>query len=288
MGETPELAPEPAPTAPCAVHEGAQATGTCARCGNFVCPLCLDVVADHDDWCEACREREGGDKMPWERDEGSLIARWWETTRAVLLHPASTIARVRPGSLKKALAYNALTGLLMGAVGAVLITLVVLGAAALGDIDELVREMTDAGVPPEAVLAAIVVMVVLTPLLNVVYTVLVAGLRGAVFQLAGLAMGGGGAGGDPYWIACYLGAAHVTWLPLQLVQQIPIIGLPIAMLCHLAVEIWYALAFTEAAEQYQGLTQGRAVFAGWAGFVALTLTFLCCCFSGVFAALAGV
>jgi MFS transporter, Spinster family, sphingosine-1-phosphate transporter len=52
MDEVPATSPDPAPAlALCAIHTGTPATGTCTRCGHFLCAACTAGAL-----CSACRE----------------------------------------------------------------------------------------------------------------------------------------------------------------------------------------------------------------------------------------
>lgn len=281
------FAATPAPAAQCAVHEDAQATGTCGRCGNFVCPLCLDPLADRDDWCEACRERAGGNRMAWEREEGGIWGRWWQTTRDVLFSPTLTFDRARPGSVGQALLYNALTGVIVGAVFTALGVCALGALAALGGLEELAADPGFSALGGEAVLAMLMVLILLSPLFTALYTLFLVGVRGLVYYIAILVVGGGGEARYPFWTVSYLGAMNVSMIPLQIIQQIPILGPILGLVLLLAIEVWYALQLTRAAERYHGLEGGRATFAGWAFFLLMTLLGISCCCGGVLLGMAG-
>ncbi len=241
--------------ASCAAHAGAQATGTCERCGNFLCPLCTDLF-EEDGWCEACRERAGG-RVPFEREEdGGLLYRWYATARAFVFSPRDTLDRTRPGSLQAALMHNALTGVFSGLIaGGLGLCLVAVLARMVS------RELDDVAV-------AVLVMSLAAPLVMPVYTLLATAVRGTVYYVA-LVLVGGGDARAAYWVTAYLGSMHLAHYPIAMLQRLPIVGAPAGLLLQLGVEVWYALQLTHAAERYHGLTGGKATFAGWAGFVVL-------------------
>jgi len=262
----PTASAQPAPV--CATHEGAQSTGTCARCGNFVCPLCLDEDSALPGHCEDCREREGGGRILWERtDEGSWFSRWWRTTRDVILQPTRTFEEARPGSLGAAAMYLATTGGLMGAVAALLV------GCLLGVVVLLMG--ADGGLPGDldggeaGAVGLLVVVCVVASYVFIIPAVLVvmAFVRGTVFHVAALAMGGQGSYGDSLWAAFYLHGVYVLQIPLAVIQQVPFIGPMIALLALLAYEVFFSLQLTTAANRYHQLEGGRATFAGWAVFL---------------------
>jgi hypothetical protein len=63
----------------CALHPTVVATGTCARCGNYVCPACTGEGAF--EICPTCRERLGIGSFPFTRESwnvGGLVSYSWE------------------------------------------------------------------------------------------------------------------------------------------------------------------------------------------------------------------
>jgi len=58
----------------CALHPAQQATGTCARCGNFMCDAC--GAYGTQTFCPTCRERTGVSAFPLGRDTWSFSALW--------------------------------------------------------------------------------------------------------------------------------------------------------------------------------------------------------------------
>lgn len=261
--------------ATCAVHEGAQSIATCARCGNFVCPLCLDDQSGLPDHCGPCRVRAGGGKIVWERGEGNWLGRWWRTTREVLLQPTNTIERSRPGSLGAAIGYALLTASLIGtALGA-------LGACTLGTLG-LLGVFDDAladagGYFQRYFFITLFAMILIYPIFVVLGIILSVAFRTTAFHLTAMLVGGRGSYGDSLWSACYLHAIMLTVLPMVVLQQIPLVGAAITLLGWLLVETWIALQLTTVARRYHGLADGRAAIAGWAGFIAVVLLFTSCC-----------
>ncbi|NNB85068.1 hypothetical protein [Corallococcus exiguus] len=59
--------------ASCALHPGREATGTCARCGNFTCDTCSQNGASPR--CPTCRERSGA-TFPLQRDNWNFSKLW--------------------------------------------------------------------------------------------------------------------------------------------------------------------------------------------------------------------
>ncbi|MBN8472750.1 hypothetical protein JYJ95_40130 [Corallococcus exiguus] len=59
--------------ASCALHPGREATGTCARCGNFTCDTCSQNGTSPR--CPTCRERSGA-TFPLSRETWTFSALW--------------------------------------------------------------------------------------------------------------------------------------------------------------------------------------------------------------------
>ncbi|MGE0789907.1 MAG: hypothetical protein AB7S26_29810 [Sandaracinaceae bacterium] len=286
-------APLPGATRPvaggavCAVHHDAQAVGTCGRCGNFVCPLCLDPIADEETWCESCRQHAGGNRIAWERTDGGLLGRWYKTTRDVLLSPQMTFERARPGALMESVTYNAMTGVFIGLPLGLLVAAIVALFAALGQSDPYGLGNDPDFEGPAMVLGAVLIFFAMPVVMAIVNLVTVA-IRGIVYYLALLVMGAQVDAAVPFWTVAYAsGAMSVAYVPIQIIQQIPIIGPIIGLLGYLAMEVWYALTLTMTAQHHHGLSQGRAAMAGWAYFIVFAALIGSCCCIGFFAALMG-
>jgi len=58
----------------CALHPEEWASGTCERCGNFMCGLCSD--SGTQPWCPTCRERASSRALPLRRDTWTFSALW--------------------------------------------------------------------------------------------------------------------------------------------------------------------------------------------------------------------
>ncbi|MBX3274720.1 MAG: hypothetical protein KF729_30920 [Sandaracinaceae bacterium] len=266
----------------CASHEGAQSTGTCARCGNFVCPLCLDELSALPDHCEACREREGGGLIAFERGDVGLFARWGRTTRDVLLSPTRTFEAVRPGSLGASMGYVALTGLGIGSVFAMCIGSLIVVIAAAGLVGDAFPDAEPA-VFLGVLVAAAFFYVIMFPLVLITS----ACVRATIFHLAARLGGGRADYATSLWATGYLHAIALAYLPLVVLQQIPVVGVFVGLLGHLAVEVFYALQLTTAARRYHQLADGRAALAGWSGFLVIVVLGITCCL-GSFVLLAAV
>lgn len=275
-GAEPSADPRAPTSAMCAVHEGAQSHAVCGRCGNFVCPLCLDDTGPLPDLCAECREREGGGQIAWERVEGNWLGRWWRTTRDVLTRPTHTIERARPGSLPLALGYAALTAAILGTILGGIGACAVGASGALGIFDQL---LADAGetVPRELFYAVLAAVVLVYPILAIVAAATSIVFRTSIFHVTAILLGARGGFGDSLWSVCYLHAIMLVVLPMLVLQQIPVVGLAVSLLSMLMMETWYALQLTTVARRYHDLPAGRAAMAGWASFLVLVALFASCC-----------
>lgn len=267
----------------CAAHEGAQSTGTCARCGNFVCPLCLDEFSGLPDHCEACREREGGGIIAFEREGIGLLSRWWMTTRDVVTQPTRTFETTRVGAVQRALGYAALTGAMIGLVisacGGCALGLLA-GSGYLGEAMPDGEDATFAGV----LAVALVLYVVIIPAGLLLSSVLRAGVFHAVARL----LGGEASFATSLWATSYLHAISLVWLPTAVLQQIPLIGPLLGLGVTLLTEAFYALQLTTVARHHHRLPDGRAALAGWAGFLTFTVLAGVCCLAGFLLAFSDV
>lgn len=272
---------QPSRGAVCAAHDGAQAIATCARCGNFVCPLCLDPLSPLPEHCAACRAREGG-AIAWERDDGrSWFARWWQTSRDVVFRPRDTFENVRPGRVGAAVGYVSVTGALMGLLLSALLGAAVAVLAAAGLFGDLL-ETSDVSL---AAAVGIVLGVLLSyPLLFVLGMLLSVALRTLVYHGAVALLGGRGGFAASLWTVSYVHGIYLAQLPLAVVQQVPLIGPFIGLAGYLAIEVFVGVQLTRTAERYHGLTGARAALAGWSMFF-LSVVFVgsCCVLGFIFA-----
>ncbi|MEC7519045.1 MAG: hypothetical protein VYE22_04220 [Myxococcota bacterium] len=267
---------EPTPettVAVCAAHEGAAATGTCARCGNNVCPACLEPDGALPDHCESCRERVGGGVIPWERAGEPWFRRWLNTTRQMLLRPTDTLEGCAPGPWTAAFGYAAVTG---GAVAAVQTSLLLCGAGCL-----LAFGMWESVIGPEAqdpLFAAIAIGVAVAyPLILVGWHLFMVGMRALIFH-AGVAISGGGRGlAVSVWGTSYVHAIQLTTLVAAILGNLPVVGPVISMLVYLAIEVWTAIQLTTLARVRHDLPPNRAALAGWMPFLVFTVLGLGCC-----------
>ncbi len=267
--------------ASCATHDGAQSTGACARCGNFVCPLCLDESSGLPGHCAACREREGGGIIAFERSEGGLFRRWWQTSKDMLLRPTRTFETVRPGSVVAAAGFVGLTGTIVGGSVSALGLCLAGVVAGLGSREEL-QLSGGLGRNWGILLVALASYVVLMPV-----GLLIGGfLRACVFHLAAVLLGARRGFGVSLWSMSYLQVTAITLLPLMFVRAVPFLGDILGVVGLLAIEVFYATQLTTVARRYHGLSEGRASMAGWSIFVCGVAFASLCCLLGVFAATA--
>lgn len=257
-------ATEPAAAASCAAHEGAQATGTCARCGSFVCPLCLDARSVFPDDCAACRERRGAVLMAWERPEDGWPRRWARTVRDLIVRPTATFERTRPGGWIAPIAFNAVTALMVGVTVTVILACLVGGVfvarllPALAELD---------GADERAMVAGLAALLALYPLGFVVSGLLTHAIVAGVFHLATRLLDGTGSVATSAWAVGYLSVGQLAMLPLSVASYVPVLGPFLALLGYVSVGVWLAVHLTTVARVHHGLEGGRALLAGWAPFL---------------------
>src|SRR5690606_33426595 len=74
--------------ATCAVHEGAEASFTCTRCGCFGCDACAFSRVKDREVCAACADKGLGEPVPWERrKELGTWRAFWQTVKLASRSP---------------------------------------------------------------------------------------------------------------------------------------------------------------------------------------------------------
>lgn len=103
-------------SAVCAVHTDQPASGTCPRCGNFVCDRCeRDAVRN----CPACVKLVGAAQavtLPWEQREALGLAKAFvEQVKLAILKPGLYVSAIRPtGSWREAFTFGWLVSAVVG------------------------------------------------------------------------------------------------------------------------------------------------------------------------------
>lgn len=110
---------QPAPVgALCAVHVGIAATGTCSRCGNFMCSTCSEQGTEGQ--CPSCRALAGGQAFPLDANSdfsamwGHSVATWQPNLAMLSVCTIIFFALTFGGSLISSVissVVNAVTGL---------------------------------------------------------------------------------------------------------------------------------------------------------------------------------
>lgn len=113
---------QPAPVgALCAVHVGIAASGTCARCGNFMCSTCSEQGTESQ--CPSCRALAGGHEFPLDANSdfsamwGHSVATWQPNLAMLSVCTIIFFAMVFGGSLISSVissVVNAVVGLSAG------------------------------------------------------------------------------------------------------------------------------------------------------------------------------
>lgn len=76
--------------ASCAVHEDAEASFVCTRCGNFGCASCAFSAVSKREVCNACAQKGLGEPIPWERrKELGTWRAFWRTTQLASRTPTA-------------------------------------------------------------------------------------------------------------------------------------------------------------------------------------------------------
>lgn len=104
--------------ASCAIHSDTPATGTCPRCGNFVCGRC---ELDDAKQCPACVKLVGATNrvvLPWERRaELGVIQAFFAQAKLAVLKPGEYVSGITPdGSWRDAFFFGWLVSAFVGVV----------------------------------------------------------------------------------------------------------------------------------------------------------------------------
>lgn len=76
--------------ASCALHEGADASFLCTRCGSFGCPSCAFSAVPEREVCSACAQKGLGEPIPWERrKELGTWRAFWRTAQLASRTPTA-------------------------------------------------------------------------------------------------------------------------------------------------------------------------------------------------------
>ncbi len=94
----------------CPLHPANSVTGTCGRCGNFVCQECSRSGTDGELICDACRLRTASgqafEPTPWEqRASLGLVNALIKTIQLALFRPNNFFSRMRVDNTDGALSY---------------------------------------------------------------------------------------------------------------------------------------------------------------------------------------
>ncbi len=104
--------------ASCALHPDTAATGTCSRCGNFVCGRC---ELDDAKQCPACVALVGASTrvvLPWERRaELGVVKAFFDQAKLAVLKPGQYVSGITPdGSWRDAFFFGWLVSAFVGVV----------------------------------------------------------------------------------------------------------------------------------------------------------------------------
>lgn len=224
----------------CAVHV-VESTGTCARCGNFVCEQCLEP-GDDEPRCEVCRQRVGLPSVPFESVDIPLLLRWPRMVWAMARHPTRTLSEARVGSPVAALSYSLLANF-VSSVG--------FGVA------------WDAPFRATPAIDEILLTGAAGSLTRVVVTI----ACGLLFHLAVRALGGTGGLTATFWAVFYLDTTAFVYPPAALASRIHSSLGNLAMFVGLiAAAIYWGMNLSELARR-QGVSDERVPLAGWTPFL---------------------
>lgn len=104
--------------ASCALHPDTAATGTCSRCGNFVCGRC---ELDDAKQCPACVKLVGASTrvaLPWEqRGQLGVVKAFFDQAKLAVLKPGQYVSAIRPeGSWREAFFFGWLVSVFVSVV----------------------------------------------------------------------------------------------------------------------------------------------------------------------------
>jgi hypothetical protein len=103
----------------CAEHPERPAAFTCPRCGNYACLFCWHPTSER---CDTCLRRDpaaAAPPLPWETQQGSVVARFFGTLRGAFRPVQTAPAFARP-ALRPALAFFLLSAVPLAALSGII------------------------------------------------------------------------------------------------------------------------------------------------------------------------
>lgn len=177
----------------CVRHPQSSATGTCLRCGDFICPTCTRTGREGEILCVSCAERNAppAEPLEWERrEELGFASAFWQTLKGSLTSPHTFFRKVDPfGSYRDAI-YYAVLCLGMSLVGTLLSTGAQFGSSLLWQDSPWGGGQVFNDVPLWGVGLGVVGAVVLLPPLMLLGTFINAGLLHLACMVVGADSGG--------------------------------------------------------------------------------------------------
>ncbi len=220
----------------CAIHPTLGATGTCERCGNFMCEICSQRGSQK--FCPTCRQRTGDAVFPLRRDTWSISALWdycfeafkrdWLMLSVAMLVGVSvtTVANFA-GNIAGVVMQATDSFVIIGALLliSVFVQVVVQGVMGLGmmrvafdvlegggvDIGRLFSQWTKAG--RYVVTMFLVFVVLVLPLMLLFFVLAFIGMMAGGVSMADIASGSIFGSNETVGLVAFVGASLVTFVP---------------------------------------------------------------------------
>lgn len=261
----------------CAVHADRDARRTpCARCGSYACEVCFE--RPDETLCRSCRDRVG-EVIPWERDEGGTLARYWGTLVHVLPAPYTAFQGIRAGhGVGSAMLFAGLSNLVSYGLPMLVCTPCMIGLLGVVGIDAGPQER-DA--PMALVLALTACTLLSLPLMIAGIQVVLSLAVGLVYHGAARLAGGEGSLGESLRVALFTNVLAPVSAAAWVLGRIPILGILITLASYGLSLLWQTFALAGHAHGVHRIQDNRAwlvaavpALATIAAFVGLVLFFV--------------
>lgn len=237
----------------CAVHADRDARrAPCARCGSYACELCFE--RPDETLCRSCRERVG-ETIPWERDEGGVLARYWGTLVHVLPAPYTAFQGIREHhGLGSALIFAGLSNLLSYGLPMLLCTPCMVGLLAMVGLDA----PRDREAPVEVVLAATACVMLSLPAMIAAIQLALSLFVGLLYHGAARLAGGVGSLSESLRAALFTNVLAPVSAAAWVLGRIPILGILITLASYGLTLLWQTFALAGHAHGVHRIQDNRA------------------------------
>lgn len=238
----------------CAVHADREARRTpCARCGSYACEACFERA--DETLCASCRARVG-EALPWERDEGGVLTRYWATLVHVLPAPYTSFQGIREGNgLSSALLFAVLSNLVSYGVPMLLCAPCMLGLLGIVGMNPA---GPDRDVPTGVLMATTACVLFAIPPFVAGAQVLASLVVGLLYHGAASLAGGVGSLTESLRAALFTNVLAPVSAAAWLLGRIPILGILVTLASYGLTMLWQTFALAGHAHGVHRIQDNRA------------------------------